>query len=110
MRLIPRSVWVDMVSHAQRHDETIRFVLDEMYWAFDLEQLIAKSQSEGRAAHIPDLLQELMGEMGDSDWWKLNSAFEEHIMRTFSKDPSFWSGFVDPVYDVQEREGWRERQ
>jgi hypothetical protein len=110
MRLIPRPVWVEMVNHAQQRDDIIEIVLDEMYWLWDLRELAAKAQHEGREAAHADLLQEMMEEMGDSDWWKLTSAFEEHIMRSFAADAGQWAVFLDPVYDLQEEEGWRDRQ
>lgn len=110
MRLIPRAVWVDMVKHAQQQDDMIMFVLEEMYWDFDMNELIAKAEAEGRPVNRPELLRELMSDMSDSDWWKLTSAFEEHIMRSYAADPGVWPTFLDPVYDLQEQEGWRQRQ
>lgn len=110
MRLIPRAVWVDMVNHAQRRADVIETVLEEMYWLWDLKALSAKAESEGRDASHAELLQEMIEEMSDSDWWKLTAAFEEHIMRSYSNNPGEWAEFLDPVYDLQEQEGWRDRQ
>jgi hypothetical protein len=110
MRLIPRPVWVQMVEHAQQQDAMIEQVLDEMYWLWDLRQLEERARSEGRTATCPELLQELMSEMSDRDWWKLTSAFEEYIMREFHSDPAYWARFLDPVYDAQERDGWKHLQ
>ncbi|HUG14075.1 MAG TPA: hypothetical protein VMM78_03570 [Thermomicrobiales bacterium] len=110
MRLIPRDVWVEMIKHARQRDDFIEIVLEEMYWLWDLNELIAKAQSEGRVTSRAELLDEIMAEMGDSDWWKLMSAFEEHIMRSFSTNPGGWAEYLDPVYDLQEREGWQHRQ
>jgi hypothetical protein len=110
VRLIPRPVWVEMVQHAQQQEDTIERVLDEMYWLWDLRQLQAQARAEGREANVPELLQDLMADMRDDDWWKLTAAFEEYILREYWKDPSYWAVFLDPVYDLQEREGWRERQ
>jgi hypothetical protein len=110
MRLIPRAVWVDMVSYAQQQDDIIDIVLGEMYWLWDINDLEAKAASEGRNVTRTELLQEMMAEMGDSDWWKLTAAFEEYILRSYAVDASRWSVFLDSVYDLQEREGWRDRQ
>lgn len=110
MRLIPRAVWVEMVKHARQRDDIIEYVLDEMYWLWDLRELLGKAHAEGRQPSYGELLQEMMEDMSDSDWWKLISAFEEHIMRSYASNPAEWAEFLDSVYDLQEREGWRDRQ
>lgn len=110
MRLIPRAVWVEMVKHARQRDDIIEYVLDEMYWLWDLRELLRKAHAEGRQPSYGELLQEMMEDMSDSDWWKLISAFEEHIMRSYASNPAEWAEFLDSVYDLQEREGWRDRQ
>lgn len=110
VRLIPRPVWVEMVLYAQQQDSMIEAVLDEMYWLWDMRQKEAKAAEEQRQVRRGELLQELMEEMTDSDWWKLNSAFEEYILREYAASPETWAVFLDPVYDMQEREGWQNRQ
>jgi hypothetical protein len=109
-RLIPRAVWVEMVKQHRSSPEVIDEVYDQLYWLWDLNEAQRKAEAGGRDVTRQQLASDLESEMNDSDWWKLTEAFEEHLMSCFGDDPQRWAVFLDPVYDLQEQEGWRQRQ
>ncbi len=53
---------------------------------------------------------EITAEMDDREWWKVMEAFEEYLITSFPNDPAAWADLLDPVYDLQEQEGWKQRQ
>ena len=107
---IPRPVYVEMVREYQRRLEVINAVFDELYWLWDLEQAENKAKESGKVVDRVTLAHELIEEMDDKDWWSVTAAFEEHLITSFAEAPAQWASFLDPVYDVQESEGWRDRQ
>ncbi|HMM43968.1 MAG TPA: hypothetical protein PKA95_18890 [Thermomicrobiales bacterium] len=110
VRRIPRPVYVEMVRAYQQRPEVVEEVFEQLYWRWDLDQAEQKAAAEGRDTNRVELAQELIAEMADDDWWKLTAAFEEHLIAGFAKEPARWAEYLDPVYDLQEAEGWRDRQ
>jgi hypothetical protein len=109
-RLIPRPVYVEMVNRWQARPDVIEQVLGDTFWLWDLRKARENAAREGRDASDGELLREIMGEMDDTDWWKLTEAFEQHLRREFANAPEYWSDLLDPVYDAQETDGWIRRQ
>lgn len=110
VRRIPRAVYVEMVRAHQQRPEVVEEVFEQLYWRWDLDQAEQKAAAEGRDTNRVELAQELIVEMADDDWWKLTAAFEEHLIAGFAEEPARWATYLDPVYDLQEAEGWRDRQ
>jgi len=110
VKRIPRPVYVEMVRAYQRRPAVVEDVFEELYWRWDLDQAEAKAVAEGRPADRVALAHEIIADMGDDDWWKITAAFEEHLIAGFADDHAQWADLLDPVYDLQEAEGWRDRQ
>ncbi|MEI2617049.1 MAG: hypothetical protein V9F06_05285 [Thermomicrobiales bacterium] len=110
VRHVPRSVYVEMVRAYQLRPDVVEQVFDELYWLWDLDQAEKKAIAEGRSADRVELAHGIIGEMSDDDWWKITAAFEEHLIASFGSDPEQWAEYLDPVYDLQESEGWSDRQ
>lgn len=110
VRRIPRPVYVEMVRAHQQRPEVVEEVFEQLYWRWDLDQAEQKAAADGRATNRVELAQELIAEMADDDWWKLTAAFEEHLIAGFAGEQERWAEYLDPVYDLQEAEGWRDRQ
>lgn len=110
IKRIPRPVYVEMVREYQHRPEIINAVFDELYWLWDLEQAEQKAKDAGNEVDRVSLAHELIEDMDDKDWWAVTAAFEEHLITSFAENPEQWATFLDPVYDLQESEGWRDRQ
>lgn len=110
VRRIPRAVYVEMVRAHQRRLEAVEHVFAELFWRWDLDQAEQKAIAEGRSTDRVALAQEIIANMEDDDWWKVTAAFEEHLITSFAGEPERWAEYLDPVYDLQEAEGWRDRQ
>ncbi len=108
VRRIPRAVYVEMVRAYQHRPDVVEEVFEMLYWRWDLDQSEQKAASEGRDADRVTLAHEMMADMEDG--WKVTAAFEEHLVASFASDPAQWAEFLDPVYDLQEAEGWRDLQ
>jgi len=110
VKMLPRNVYVEMVNRWRSRQDVIDKVAEEGYWLWDLKGLEQKAQAEGRHVTYAELADEVAAEMDDREWWKVMEAFEEHLITSFPADPASWSDLLDPVYDIQEREGWKPRQ
>ena len=110
VRLLPRSVYVDMVKRHRSDPAVIDKIYNDTFWLWDLNEAVKKAEAEGREVSRSELAGELESGMDDKDWWALTEAFEQHLIQTFQEDPAAWADLVDPVYDMQESEGWRQRQ
>jgi hypothetical protein len=110
IRLIPRAVYVEMVKRHRFKPEVVDLVFDQLFWLWDLNELARAAQAEGRVVSRGELADEMLSEMSDDDWWKTIAAFEEHLMGTFYLNAEEWAEFLDPVYDMQEQDGWTQRQ
>lgn len=110
VRRIPRAVYVEMVRAHQRRPDVIEQVFEDQYWRWDLDQAEKKAVSEGKTVDRVDLAHEIIANMDDNDWWKLTAAFEDHLIGSFASEPERWAEYLDPVYDMQESEGWADRQ
>lgn len=110
VRRIPRAAYVEMVQAHQQRREVVEEIFEQLYWRWDLDQAEKNAAVDGRDVDRVALAHEIMANMDDDDWWKITAAFEEHLIATFGDDPMLWAEFLDPVYDLQEAEGWRDRQ
>ena len=107
VKMLPRPVYVEMVTQWRGRPEVIEFVAEQAFWLWDLRELEQQAQTEGRQVTIAELAEEIQGEMEDREWWKTTEAFEEHLITHFPENPAAWSELLDPVFDLQEREGWK---
>lgn len=110
VRRIPRPVYVEMVHAYQQRADVVEAIFEELYWQWDLDRAEQAARAAGREIDRVAVAQEMIGDMVDDDWWKITAAFEERLIATFADDPTQWAEFLDPVYDLQEAEGWRDRQ
>jgi hypothetical protein len=108
VRVIPRPVYLEMLEQLKSDPEHIEAVFGELYWLWDLNDRARKADAAGRQATRVELAREIIGEMDDQDWWKLTETFETRLWTTFAAEWSRYATLLDPVYDLQEREGWRE--
>jgi hypothetical protein len=108
VRLIPRPVYLQMLERYKAVPEHIDAVYGELYWLWDLNARAKTAAEAGRAATRAEVAQELAGEMDDRDWWKLTETFEQHLWRDFAADAASYADLLDPLYDLQEAEGWRD--
>lgn len=109
VRLIQRPIYLEMLERYKARPEKVDKVFGELYWLWDLNQRARQAEAEGRAASRVELARELMGEMDDQDWWKVTETFEQSLWADFADEARLYADLLDPVYDVQEAEGWRER-
>jgi len=109
-RLIPRAIYVEMIKRWRGRNDVIELIAEEGFWLWDLKELEQQAQAEGRDATWAELAEDVYAEMDDREWWKTISAFEEHLITHFPEDPTAWAELLDPVYDLQEAEGWTQRQ
>ena len=110
VKMLPRPVYVEMVNQWRARREVIEFVAEQGYWLWDLKESQERADAEGRQVTYAELAQEILPEMDDREWWKTTEAFEEHLITHFPDDPGAWADLLDPVYDLQEQEGWKPRQ
>jgi hypothetical protein len=110
VKMLPRKAYVEMVNRWRSRRDVIETVADEGFWLWDLRELEQKAQEEGRDYTWAELAREVAAEMDDREWWKVMEAFEEHLITHFPEDPAAWADILDPVYDLQEAEGWKPRQ
>jgi len=110
IRLVPRDVYVEMIKRHRSNPAVVDEVFDDLFWLWDLNALVKSADDEGRTATRIELADELIAEMSDDDWWQTIAGFEEHLIGNFSKNLDEWTEFLDPVYDMQERDGWIQRQ
>ncbi|MEX1159095.1 MAG: hypothetical protein WEC79_09225 [Thermomicrobiales bacterium] len=110
VKMLPRPVYVKMVNQWRSRPDVIETVAEQAYWLWDLKELERRALAEGRAVTHAELAEEIMGEMDDRDWWKTTEAFEEHLITSFPTDPGAWAELLDPIFDLQEQEGWKPRQ
>lgn len=109
IRLIPRPVYLEVLKRYRSDPANIERVFGELYWLWDLNDRERKAQDAGRDASRVELADEIIAEMDDRDWWKIISTFEEELMAEFRNDPARYADLLDPIYDLQEAEGWRDR-
>ena len=108
VRLVPRPVYLQMLERYKVVPAHIDAVFGELFWLWDLNQRAQLAAAEGRSAGRDELARELAGEMDDGDWWKLTETFEQHLWRDFAATFALYRDLLDPVYDLQDGEGWRE--
>jgi hypothetical protein len=99
-----------MVKRLRSQPDVILKIAEDGHWLWDLKELEQKAQTEGRQFTLAELAEEIAGEMDDREWWKTTAAFEEYLMEQFPDDPQAWADLLDSVYDLQEHEGWTQRQ
>lgn len=110
VKLVPRKAYVEMVNRWRSRRDVIETIAEEGHWLWDLRELEQQALAEGREVTYAELAEEVAGEMDDREWWKTIAAFEEHLITHFPSDPESWADVLDPVYDLQEQEGWKPRQ
>lgn len=108
--MIPRPVYVEMVKRWRRRPEVIERIAEDGYWLWDLKELERTARAERRQVTWADLAEEIEAEMDDREWWKTTAAFEDLLIEQFPENPSEWADLLDPVYDLQEQDGWIQRQ
>jgi hypothetical protein len=108
VRLIPRPLYLQLLDRYKADPAHIDAVYGELYWLWDLNARAKAASEAGRAATRAELAQELAAEMDDRDWWKLTETFEQHLWRDFAADAPSYADLLDPLYDLQEAEGWRD--
>lgn len=110
VKLLPRTVYVEMVNRWRSRRDVIEMVAEDGYWLWDLKELEQRAQTEGRQVTYAELAEEVASEMDDREWWKTIAAFEEHLITHFPDEPEAWADLLDAVYDQQEQDGWIPRQ
>ncbi len=110
VKMLPRKVYVEMVNRWRSRRDVIESVAEAGYWLWDIKELEQQALAEGRDVTYAELADEVAAEMDDREWWKVMEAFEEHLITSFPSDPLAWSDLLDPVYDLQEQEGWKPQQ
>ena len=110
VKMLPRKIYVEMVNRWRSRRDVIEAVAEEGYWLWDVRELEKQALAEGRQVTYAELAEEVAAEMDDREWWKVMEAFEEHLITNFPADPTAWSDLLDPVYDLQEQEGWKTQQ
>lgn len=110
VKLVPRAVYVQMVNRWRSRQDVIEEVADAGFWLWDVKELEEQARAEGRQVTYAELAEEVAAEMDDREWWKTMAAFEEHLITHFPNDPAAWSDLLDPVYDLQEQQGWKPQQ
>lgn len=109
VRYLPRAIYLDLLGRYRRQEHVIDEVLGMHFWLWDLNRKAQQALVDGR--HVPraELADELLGEMADDEWWPIMQAFEAHLQAHFAENPAAWAELLDPVYDLNEIEGWRDR-
>ncbi len=107
-RYLPRRLYTKLVNLYREDEAIIDEVFEELYLAWDLEQKLDVMKSAGRNPDKQQAAQEVLDELEDRDWWLATAAFERAFTRDFAATAGRWSEFLDPVYDDQEANGWRD--
>lgn len=110
VRLVPRRVYTAMVNEYRRRPDVIDVVFEELYFAWDLEDRTAKAIEHGEQPDKADIAQEILDDQEDADWWRVMGAFEKRAVTAISEAPEDWAEYLAPVYDEQEKHGWRNLQ
>lgn len=106
--LLPREVYVAMVFELRDTTDEVVGALRDAYLGYDLDQLIRQvGEQEGVELTPAEGARRLFGTLEEREWWDATQALERRLQRLFADDPRRWAAHVDPVYDRQEREGWR---
>ena len=106
--LLPREVYVAMVFELRDTTDEVVHALREAFLGYDLDQLVERVQAEEGVALPPaEAARRLYRTLNEREWWDATQALERRLQRLFADDPHRWAAHVDPVYDRQEREGWR---
>lgn len=108
VKLIPRSVYLEMLARHKSDPAVIDVVFEQVRWTWDLNDRLRRAARNGTQMTPGEAAAVVMGEMDDQEWWRTTSAFEEHLMLHYQDDPGGWVDLLDPVYDWQEAEGWRD--
>ena len=75
---------------------------------YDLDQLTqCVREEEGVELTPTEAGRRLYRTLDERAWWDATEALERRLHRLFAADPRRWAAYVDSVYDLQEREGWR---
>ncbi len=106
--LLPREVYVAMVFELRDTTDEVVHALRDACFGFDLDRLIERVRAEEGIELAPaEAARRLFRTFDERDWWDATEALERRLHRLFAADPARWSVHVDPVYDRQERDGWR---
>jgi hypothetical protein len=106
--LLPRDVYVTMVFELRDTTDEVVGALRDAFLGYDLDRLIERvREEEGLELAPDDAARRLFGTLDERAWWDATEALERRLQRLFAADPRRWAAHVDPVYDRQEREGWR---
>lgn len=106
--LLPREVYVCMVYHLRDTTDELAAAFRDVFLSYDLEEYITRVKAETGEELLPaEAARRMFDSLDDADWWDAMEAIEVRLHRRFAEDPAAWAAFVDPVYDQQERDGWR---
>ncbi|HLT18532.1 MAG TPA: hypothetical protein VKZ96_03665 [Thermomicrobiales bacterium] len=109
-RYLPRRVYTELVNDYRREGAIIDEVFDELYFTWDLNQKLEEMKKAGEEPSKAVAAQRVIDEMDDRDWWMVMSAFERCFARDFIANVDRWTDKLDPIYDDQEANGWRNLQ
>lgn len=106
--LLPREVYVAMVFELRDTTDEVVGALRDAFLGYDLDQLRRRVREEDGVELSPaEAGRRLFGTLDEREWWDATQALERRLQRLFADDPRRWAAQVDPVYDRQEREGWK---
>ena len=106
--LLPRDAYVAMVYELRDTTDEVDRALRDAFLGYDLDRLIERVREEEGIELTPAAAgRRLFGTLDERAWWDATEALERRLQRVVAADPSRWAAHLDPVYDRQEREGWR---
>ncbi len=108
VRYLPRQVYTAIVKEYRTRDTVIDEVFEQLYLAWDLEDQLQQQKERGAEPDRAAAAQAVLDSLEDTDWWRVNAAFEKALIRDFAAVAECWADLLDPVYDDQEARGWRD--
>ena len=110
VRLLPRETYTALVTQYRQRPEVIQTVFADLYLSWDLTQQLETQADRGAEPDIAAAAQAVLDDLDDDDWWRVTEAFERSMIRAFREHAEEWSELLDPIFDDQEAQGWRNLQ